>query len=54
MYVAEMRYFLKCVRGREQTVLPVSEAARLMDLVFAAKMSAREKCAVKLKKGAIA
>jgi predicted dehydrogenase len=54
MYVAEMQHFLNCVRGREQTVLPVSEAARLMDLVFAAKMSAQEKGAVKLNKGAIA
>lgn len=54
MYVAEMEHFLHCVRERKRTMLPVAEAARLMDLVFAARMSAQEKRAVKLNKKAIA
>jgi predicted dehydrogenase len=43
MYVDEMQYFLECVRERRETMLPVAAAARLMDLVFAAKRSAAEK-----------
>ena len=48
MYVAEMRHFLDCVRERKPTMLPVSEAARVMELVFAAKRSAQEKSPVSL------
>jgi predicted dehydrogenase len=43
MYVDEMQYFLECVRERRETMLPVAAAARLMDLVFAAKRSAAQK-----------
>lgn len=50
MYVAEMRYFLDCVRERKQTMLPVAEAARVMDLVFAARKSAQGKRVVELNK----
>ena len=46
MYVAEMRHFLDCVRERNRPMLPVSEAARVMELVFAAKKSAQEKSPV--------
>lgn len=46
MYVAEMRHFLECVRDRKPTTLPVAEAAKVMELVFAAKQSAQEKSPV--------
>jgi predicted dehydrogenase len=42
MYVAEMRHFLACVESRGQTELPISEAASVMQIAFAAKASARE------------
>ena len=48
MYVDEMKHFLNCVSTRRETVLPVPEAARTMDIVFAAKESARDKRAVAL------
>ena len=48
MYVAEMRHFLDCVRQRNSTMLPVSEAAKVMEVVFAAKKSAQEKSPVSL------
>jgi predicted dehydrogenase len=43
MYVDEMRHFLECVRTRERTALPIPEALAVMQIVFAAKVSAREK-----------
>ena len=51
MYVDEMRHFLSCVAERLETVFPVSDAAQLMALVFAAKKSVREKRAVALLRG---
>jgi predicted dehydrogenase len=48
MYLDEMGHFLDCVRERKQTLLPVTEATRVMELVFAAKKSAREKRVVAL------
>ncbi len=42
MYIDEMRHFLDCVGERKETILPVAEAVRVMDLVFAAKQSASE------------
>ena len=42
MYLDEMRHFLDCVRAHKPTVLPVPEAAAVMQIVFAAKTSARE------------
>ncbi len=48
MYIEEMRHFLDCVRERKETMLPVAEAARVMDLVFAAKESARERKVIAL------
>lgn len=48
MYLDEMRHFLDCVRERRETMLPVAEAARVMELVFAAKQSAHEKRVIAL------
>lgn len=42
MYLDEMRHFLDCVRAHQPTAMPVSEAAAVMEIVFAAKASARE------------
>ena len=39
MYVDELRHFLDCVRTGQQTCLPISDAVRLMRVVFAAKAS---------------
>jgi predicted dehydrogenase len=43
MYVDEMKHFVECVEQKRPTMLPISEAARLMRVVFAAKDSARQK-----------
>jgi predicted dehydrogenase len=48
MYLDEMQHFLDCVREQKDTMLPAAEAARVMEWVFAAKRSAREKAAVAL------
>jgi predicted dehydrogenase len=48
MYLDEMRHFLDCVRDRKKTIMPVAEAARVMELVFAAKKSAHEKRVIDL------
>jgi predicted dehydrogenase len=42
MYVDEMRHFIECVQRRRSTVLPIPEAVAVMQIVFAAKISARE------------
>jgi predicted dehydrogenase len=42
MYLDEMGHFLDCVPAHRPTVQPVSEAAAVMQIVFAAKTSARE------------
>src|ERR1700722_1737945 len=42
MYVDEMKHFLECLRHKRPTTLPISEAARLMRVVFAAKTSAEQ------------
>jgi predicted dehydrogenase len=42
MYVDEMRHFVKCVANGSPTALPVPEAVAVMQIVFAAKTSARE------------
>jgi len=54
MYVAEMQHFLECVRKRAATAMPVAEAARVMEVVFAAKKAAREKSAVTLAREVVA
>jgi predicted dehydrogenase len=54
MYIAEMQHFLDCVRKRTATALPVAEAARVMEVVFAAKKAARGKTAVTLAREVIA
>jgi len=46
MYMDEMRHFLDCVRNREQTVLPISDAVADMQIVFAAKESSRQRALV--------
>jgi predicted dehydrogenase len=43
MYVDEMQHFLTCVQERKQTALPISDACAVMQVVFAAKASARER-----------
>ncbi|RQW80498.1 MAG: gfo/Idh/MocA family oxidoreductase, partial [Methanothrix sp.] len=40
MYIDEMRHFLRCLEEGAPTMLPVDDAARLMNVVFAAKRSA--------------
>jgi predicted dehydrogenase len=42
MYLDEMQHFLDCVRNRRQSLLPISEAVAVMQIVFAAKESARQ------------
>ena len=42
MYLDEMQHFIDCVRKRESSVLPIGDAAELMQIVFAAKRSARQ------------
>ena len=41
MYVDEMKHFLECVDNKRPTVLPIPEAAALMQAVFAAKTSSQ-------------
>jgi predicted dehydrogenase len=40
MYVDEMKHFVECLRAKRPTTLPIAEAAALMQVVFAAKVSA--------------
>jgi predicted dehydrogenase len=54
MYIDEMQHFLDCVRDGKETTLPVAEAVRVMDLVFAAKTSAREGRVIAVSGGAAA
>ena len=42
MYLDEMQHFLDCLRSARTSVFPVSEAATVMQIVFAAKRSATE------------
>lgn len=42
MYVDEMEHFLKCLAEQRSTMLPIPDAATLMQLVFAAKTSAEQ------------
>ncbi len=44
MYLDEMEHFLECVRHGRRTIFPVSDAVRVMNIVFAAKASARSGC----------
>ncbi len=41
MYVDEMKHFLECLAEKRPTTLPIPEAASLMRVVFAAKVSAQ-------------
>ncbi len=43
MYVDEMKHFIGCVEQQRPTTLPIPEAARLMQIVFAAKAFAQQK-----------
>jgi len=54
MYLDEMQHFLDCVRERKPTVSPIPDAVTLMDVVFAAKQSARSRCSVAIRKGVTA
>jgi predicted dehydrogenase len=51
MYLDEMTHFIDCVRMRRPTVLPIPEAASLMQVVFAAKTSAIEGRLVSVERG---
>jgi predicted dehydrogenase len=42
MYRDEMEHFLDCLQTGERTMLPIEEAVAVMQIVFAAKTSARE------------
>jgi predicted dehydrogenase len=42
MYVDEMKHFLGCLADGRPTMLPIPEAAALMRVVFAAKVSAEQ------------
>jgi predicted dehydrogenase len=48
MYLDETRHFLDCVGTRDPTVLPIPEAIAVMQIVFAAKVAAREHRAVSI------
>lgn len=50
MYVDEMKHFLDCTARGASTVLPIPEAARLMDVVFAAKTSSEQGTTVTVKR----
>jgi predicted dehydrogenase len=53
MYLDEMEHFIECVQNRRPTVLPIPDAANLMQVVFAAKTSAREGRLVSLERGLV-
>ena len=42
MYRDEMKHFLECVQNGSRSILPIEEAVHVMQIVFAAKISARE------------
>jgi predicted dehydrogenase len=42
MYVDEMKHFVDCLKQKRRTVLPIPEAAALMQVVFAAKASSAQ------------
>lgn len=42
MYVDEMRHFLDCLGNGSHTMLPIPDAAALMRIVFAAKLSSQQ------------
>ena len=42
MYLDEVKHFIECVQRRRPSVLPISTAASVMQVAFAAKQSARE------------
>ena len=42
MYVDEMKHFIDCVASGRPTALPIPEALAVMQIAFAAKISARE------------
>jgi predicted dehydrogenase len=42
MYLDEMKHFITCVQDRRATVLPIPDAVAVMQVVFAAKISAHE------------
>jgi predicted dehydrogenase len=44
MYLDEMQHFLGCLEAGQVTTLPVSEAIKVMNIVFAAKASAASGC----------
>ena len=48
MYIDEMSHFLRCLKLREKSMLPVSEAIGLMNVVFAAKRSAASFCSIRV------
>ena len=48
MYVDELSYFLKCVSLKKQTMNPVSQGARTLDVALAIKKSSQIKRMVKL------
>lgn len=41
MFVDELKHFLECISQNKQTVLPISDAIKLMNVVFTAKASAK-------------
>ena len=48
MYIDELEHFLDCVRAGSQSTLPVSDAVKVMRVVFAAKASAESGCRVRI------
>ncbi len=48
MYIDEMKHFIGCVHEGKTTTLPVQEAVAVMDVIFAAKASARTGCLVEV------
>ena len=49
MYLEEMRHFLSCVKKKTRTAFPVPEAVKVMEIVLAAKASARSGCLTEIR-----
>lgn len=49
MYLEEMHHFLSCVKKKTRTAFPVPEAVKVMDIVLAAKASARSGCLTEMR-----
>jgi predicted dehydrogenase len=49
MYLDEMRHFLACLAGEEQSELSVNEAAKVLRIALAAKESSQRRAWIELR-----